>query len=60
MKHALEFEKPILKLREELEDMNRKPSLKPPPAHAAPIAPAEEPPMPRNRYSAPMRWMAGG
>ncbi len=42
MKHALEFEKPILKLREELEDMKRKQSLKATPALAAQIATAEE------------------
>lgn len=41
MKHVLDFEKPILKLREELEDLKRKHSLKPSSGLAAQIADVE-------------------
>lgn len=41
MKHALEFEKPVLKLREELEELRRKHELKASPALAAQITSKE-------------------
>jgi acetyl-CoA carboxylase carboxyl transferase subunit alpha len=42
MKHVLEFEKPIVKLREELDDLKRKHSNKPSSGLAAQIADAED------------------
>jgi len=41
MKHVLEFEKPIVKLREELEELKRKQAIKPSPALAIDIAKME-------------------